>query len=338
MVILLLGTGHVDNMSDNLGMSFARDRFALLPLGATRRMTIRAQTLPRRTLHVDRASRQSACGIRDADSLHPCRAEDDDAGRGADQPRISREASTMNVPGRRYFIGTAGWSIPSKSGQRVAGPGTHLQRYARVFRGAEINTTFYRPHNPATYARWARSTGPSFRFAIKIPRTITHESKLRSTRVSLNRFLAESAGLGRKRGPLLIQLPPSLEFDRPTAGSFFRLLRDLFDGFAVCEPRHPTWFSPAADALLVRHAIGRVAADPSPAPGGHRPGGWPGVVYYRLHGSPRKYWSSYDATFLDALADDVRQIPAIVPVWCVFDNTASGAAFENAWYLTGRLA
>jgi uncharacterized protein YecE (DUF72 family) len=241
------------------------------------------------------------------------------------------------VPARRYFIATAGWSSPSKSGYRVAGPGTHLQRYARVFRGAEINTTFYRPHEPATYVRWGRSTGPSFRFAVKVPRAITHESKLRSAREPLDRFLKESAGLGRKRGPLLIQLPPSLEFDRAAAGSFFRLLRDLFDGFAVCEPRHPTWFSAAAETLLVGHEIARVAADPAPAPGGDRPGGWPGIVYYRLHGSPRKYWSSYDDTFLDALAADVRQVPAVVPVWCVFDNTASGAAFENAWHLTRRL-
>src|SRR5688500_5024567 len=137
---------------------------------------------------------------------------------------------------------------------------------------------------------------------------------------------------------LLIQLPPSLEFDRPTAGSFFKLLRDLFDGSAVCEPRHPTWFSPAADALLVRHSIGRVAADPSPVPDGDRPGGWPGIVYYRLHGSPRKYWSPYDAAFLDALAASMRQVPDVVPVWCIFDNTASGAALENAWYLTRHLA
>ena len=241
------------------------------------------------------------------------------------------------MPARRYFIGTAGWSIPSKSAERVPGSGTHLQRYARVFRGAEINTTFYRAHEPATYARWVRSTGPSFRFAVKVPRTITHELKLRSARVSLDRFLAESAALGRKRGPLLIQLPPSLEFDRPTADRFFRLVRDLFDGLAVCEPRHPTWFSPAADAVLIRHKVGRVAADPSPAAGGHRPGGWPGVVYYRLHGSPRKYWSSYDAPFMDVLAAELRQIPDVVPAWCIFDNTASGAAIENAWDLTRRL-
>jgi uncharacterized protein YecE (DUF72 family) len=242
------------------------------------------------------------------------------------------------VRARRYFIGTAGWSIPTASADRCAGPGTHLQRYARVFRGAEINTSFYRPHDATTYARWARSTGPSFRFAVKVPRVITHELKLRAARAPLDQFLLESAGLGAKRGPLLIQMPPSLAFDARVAASFFRLLRDRYDGFAVCEPRHPTWFSPEAEVLLVRYQIGRVAADPPPVAGGVCPGGWPGIVYYRLHGSPRKYWSSYDAGFLDALAADLRRVPSAVSVWCVFDNTASGAALENASQLAARLA
>ena len=242
------------------------------------------------------------------------------------------------MPPRRFFIGTAGWSIPGKSTQRCPDPGTHLQRYARVFRGAEINTSFYRPHDPTTYGRWARSTGPSFRFAVKVPRVITHELKLLSARGPLEQFLEESAGLGAKRGPLLVQLPPSLEFDTHRAARFFALLRNRYDGLAVCEPRHATWFSEEAEATLVRHRIGRVAADPSPAPGGQRPGGWPGVVYYRLHGSPRKYWSSYDSAFLDTLAAGLRDVPADVPAWCVFDNTASGAALENAWELTQRLA
>jgi uncharacterized protein YecE (DUF72 family) len=237
----------------------------------------------------------------------------------------------------RYFIGTAGWSIPRASADRCPGSGTHLQRYARVFRGAEINSSFYRLHHRTTYERWACSTAPPFRFAVKVPRLITHELKLRAARAPLERFLSETGGLGRRRGPLLIQLPPSLEFDVRTANAFFRALRIRFDGFAVCEPRHPSWFSERADALLVSHEIARVAADPSLASGGDRPAGWRGIVYFRLHGSPRKYWSSYDDEFLDRLAASLREVPAATPAWCVFDNTAGGAALENAWQLAVRL-
>lgn len=228
------------------------------------------------------------------------------------------------------FIGTAGWSIPRAAAPHFPGEGTHLQRYARVLRCAEINSSFNRAHAADTYARWAAGAPAGFRFAVKIPRTITHDRALRDTRSLLDRFLEESAGLGRKRGPLLLQLPPSLAFDRRVAVRFLDLLRARFDGPVVCEPRHPTWFAAAAEALLVRYEIPRVAADPPPALDADRPGAWSGLVYYRLHGAPRKYWSRYEAAALTRLAEALRQTASGVDVWCVFDNTASGAALENA--------
>jgi uncharacterized protein YecE (DUF72 family) len=238
---------------------------------------------------------------------------------------------------RRIFIGTAGWSIPRASAHRFAEEGTHLQRYARAFAGAEINSSFHRPHAPATYAKWAACTPPTFRFSVKVPRTITHDQKLRRARSRLDRFLDEGAGLGKKRGPLLVQLPPSLAFEPRVARTFFQLMRARYKGPIVCEPRHASWFLPAAEALLVRHKVARVAADPAPAAGADHPGGWKGIVYYRLHGSPRKYWSKYDDAFIARLADALLAVPASSDVWCVFDNTASGAALENAWELQTRL-
>src|SRR6185503_17921078 len=93
---------------------------------------------------------------------------------------------------------------------------------------------------------------------------------------------------------------------------------------------HASWLAARADALLLRHHVARVAADPARAPGFERPGGWPGLVYYRLHGSPRTYWSRYDAAFIDAVATSLGSLPPSVDAWCIFDNTASGAAMENA--------
>jgi uncharacterized protein YecE (DUF72 family) len=89
--------------------------------------------------------------------------------------------------------------------------------------------------------------------------------------------------------------------------------------------------------MLVRFAIARVAADPPPARGGDAPGGWGGVVYLRLHGSPRKYWSKYDDGFIGALATRLRAVPPSTNAWCIFDNTASGAALENAWELNALM-
>src|SRR6185436_4645125 len=182
----------------------------------------------------------------------------------------------------------------------------------------------------ATYSKWAIATPPWFRFAVKVPRTVTHDGKLRASRSLLERFLEETGRLGDKRGPLLVQLPPSLALEPRVAHRFFALLRSLHSGMVVCEPRHPTWFSHEADALLVRYAVARVAADPPPAPGAAMPAGWPGLIYIRLHGSPRTYWSRYDAAYIAQLADRLKRTPASVDAWCVFDNTAAGAALENA--------
>ena len=213
--------------------------------------------------------------------------------------------------GEGILVGTAGWSIPRASAHRFAGEGTHLERYARVLGCAEINSSFHRPHTAATYAKWASSTPPDFRFAVKVPRAITHDLKLRRARLPLERFLEETGGLGNKRGPLLVQLPPSLAFDARVAARFFDLVRSRYEGFVVCEPRHETWFSVEADALLVRYTVGRVAADPAPAAGAELPGGWKGIVYFRLHGSPRKYWSRYDGGHIAGLADTLAPDSAV---------------------------
>ena len=246
---------------------------------------------------------------------------------GADSPRIER----------RVFVGTAGWSVPRASADRCPGDGTHLQRYSRTFTCAEINSSFHRPHPATTYAKWAGCTPPGFRFAVKLPRTITHDRQLRRARTPFAEFLDQTSGLGDKRGPLLVQLPPSLGFDVRVAGRFFAMVRAAYTGLLVCEPRHETWFSSRAATLLRRFLVARVAADPSPIIGANTPSGWEGAVYFRLHGSPRKYWSKYDAAFIRSLSDDIESAASSAEVWCVFDNTASGAAIENAWELNNRL-
>src|SRR5687768_18070550 len=110
-------------------------------------------------------------------------------------------------------IGTAGWSIPRASAFRFQAPGTHLERYAQVLRCAEINSSVHRPHAAATYAKWRDSTPEDFRFAVKMPRTITHELKLQDARAPFVTFMDQTAALAKKRGPILVQLPPSLSFD-----------------------------------------------------------------------------------------------------------------------------
>jgi uncharacterized protein YecE (DUF72 family) len=197
-----------------------------------------------------------------------------------------------------------------------------------VLNAVEINSSFYRPHARETWARWAAQTPPDFRFAVKVPKAITHEAKLAGVDSLLGEFIDQVSGLGQKLGTLLVQLPGRLEFDAVTVDAFFHALRRLHSGTVVCEPRHASWFTPAADTVLVRHRVARVAADPPKGCSTCEPGGWPGVVYFRLHGSPRTYFTPYEQPFLMAIAARAREYR--VPVWIMFDNTGSGAAFENA--------
>jgi uncharacterized protein YecE (DUF72 family) len=228
-------------------------------------------------------------------------------------------------------IGTAGWSIPRALGEALPGEETHLQRYARRLCVAEINSSFYRPHRRSTYERWAASVPITFRFAYKLPKTITHQRKLVDCSEQLEAFAADVAGLGSMRGPALVQLPPSLTFDRELACAFFEdAIRYLGAGM-VCEPRHASWFEAEPDHLLRDLGVARVAADPAIHPAAAVPGGWPGLVYFRLHGSPVVYRSPYEQ---EVLARQRRHILDArdrgVACWTIFDNTASGAALANA--------
>lgn len=224
-------------------------------------------------------------------------------------------------------IGTAGWSIPARHAQAVPAEGSQLQRYATALGAVEINSSFYRLHRPETYARWAASTPASFRFAVKCPRAITHEARLAGAEVALADFIAQAGALGEQWAVLLVQLPPSLAFDADVARHFFREVRNQFGAAVVCEPRHASWFTPEADALLRRAWVSRAAADPARTPAGGEPGGWPGLAYFRWHGSPQMYRSAYTD---DWLAAQRARLPRGHDCWCIFDNTASGAALGDA--------
>lgn len=228
-------------------------------------------------------------------------------------------------------VGCAGWSLPRAWWPQFPPEGSHLQRYAARLNAVEINSSFYRPHQAGTYARWAASVPADFRFSVKLPKTITHEQRLQGCAPLLETFLAQVANLGDKLGCLLVQLPPSLAFDAPTARDFLATLRQRHAGAVALEPRHASWFTPEADGLLDDWQVSRVLADPLVHEAGRRPGGFRQLVYVRLHGSPRMYYSAYAPDRLERLIVRLqRAADAGRQVWCIFDNTAEGAAVGDA--------
>jgi uncharacterized protein YecE (DUF72 family) len=236
----------------------------------------------------------------------------------------------QSLPNGRPLIGCAGWGISKEAAAAFPAEGSHLERYAAVFPAVEINSSFYRPHQPQTYARWAASVPDAFRFSVKLPKAITHEAKLRDADDLLDRFVREAGELGHKLGCVLIQLPPSGVFDAGVVADFLPRLRARFPCMFALEGRHPTWFGETATALLREHGVTRVVADPPAGqPGAHVP--TTDASYIRLHGTPRIYYSAYSR---EALREVEQRIAAMArpgaDLWCIFDNTAEGHAVPNA--------
>jgi uncharacterized protein YecE (DUF72 family) len=212
-------------------------------------------------------------------------------------------------------------------------------RYGVVIFPDEVACTIYRQSSTLTNRVLPANSVPAeFQFSVKLPKTITHESKLSCTSGALSTFFQQINLLKDKLGPVLIQLPPSLNFDFARSKTFLLLLRDIYLGPVALEPRHRSWFEDRGDQLLQDFHVARVAADPPGVPTAGMPGGHTSLAYFRLHGSPRTYYSAYSSDFLNRLAAQLRNLSRTTEVWCVFDNTASGYAIENARQLISKIA
>jgi uncharacterized protein YecE (DUF72 family) len=247
------------------------------------------------------------------------------------------EKTLMPSPGC-IRIGCAGWGIPSMAVSKFDPEGTHLSRYSQVFNCCEINSSFKRVHKKTTWERWAKSVPDGFQFSVKAPKTITHEARLNCSSETLSDFLSQAMLLREKIGPILVQLPSSLEFAPSVAEKFLLMLRRSYSGDVAWEPRHCSWFERRADDLLKEYQIARVAADPACVRMAGNPGGAPGLAYFRLHGSPRRYYSAYGDEYLNTLTPKLLGLAVTARVWCIFDNTASGCVVQNALELSKKVA
>lgn len=237
---------------------------------------------------------------------------------------------TTPVPRNKLHIGVAGWYIPSAQAHLMPDEGTHLQRYSRTFNAVELNRTFYALPRVPTVHKWVECVPESFRFSLKLSKKITHELKFHQAIPALKEFISLAHEFGEKLGPVLVQTPPSLEASDHVL-DFLEQFRELFDHPIVMEPRHPSWTNDTVDGRLRELRIARVAADPAKVPHLAKPGGDRSIAYFRLHGTPRIYWSAYTDEVLMEWAGLVKeQLNTSEDVWVIFDNTARDAAVPNA--------
>jgi uncharacterized protein YecE (DUF72 family) len=159
-------------------------------------------------------------------------------------------------------IGTCGWQYKHWSG--VLYPqGTSqrlwLETYAAEFDTVEADGTFYRLPKPETFTDWRARTPEGFVIAVKASRYLTHVKRLRDPREPVERLMAAAAGLGPRLGPILLQLPPTLQAD-PAA--LEACLRCFPPGQRIAvEPRHETWWVPQVRAVLERQGAALCWAD-----------------------------------------------------------------------------
>lgn len=237
------------------------------------------------------------------------------------------------------FIGTSGWTIPSEHKHLFPKDGTHLERYAQVFNAVEINSSFYQDHQYSTYQRWKMSVPDGFGFAVKLNKLFTHEQKLNIRYAELEQSLSHFAGLEQKWKVLLVQLPPKLACHLKQAEKFFMALRSLYAGAIVLEARNGSWAHPDTLDMYRDLGISLVFADPErcEAPYAARMAGE--LAYFRYHGSPVIYRSAYTEGILSGLARSLGSYQrAQCESWCLFDNTAFGAATLNAYELKQLLS
>lgn len=233
------------------------------------------------------------------------------------------------------FIGTAAWNLPKFMRHLFPQEGTILQRYSQVFNGVEINSSFYREHMAKSYLRWSSEVPAHFRFSVKLNKAFMHECNLWPNARKLQGSLENIMHLEDKLDVILVQLPPSMHFETRKAERFYKIIRRNYHGHLALEPRNVSWLSQESQALMVEYGLSKVIADPERCPVGTKKilkAGGP--VYFRLHGSPIIYQSSYPKTYLLQLKEELEQCEH---AWCIFDNTTFGFATQNAYDLLGTL-
>ena len=240
------------------------------------------------------------------------------------------------------LLGTSGWSYEGWVGPFYPSDDVNkLSFYSKVFRTAEIDSTFYSYPSKGVVYGWARYTQPNFVFSAKLPSVITHEKKLdveKSVDDDLDRFLElmEPLHTRAKLGPILIQLPPRFKRDYARLEAFLSILPQDFR-FAV-EFRDLSWLRDETWSLLRRHKVAYTIVDEPLLP--------PETVvtadfaYVRWHGRGRRPWYNYSYRLeeLKAWLGRLKEISGSVgEIYGYFNNHFHGYAVENCLQLLQML-
>lgn len=202
--------------------------------------------------------------------------------------------------------------------------------YSKEFNCVEINSTFYRKPTAKTLTKWFDETPEDFRFFIKIPKTISHEKRMKDTKEEIAAFCENiQAHLKDKLSGFLYQFPPSF---KNTAENLEIILENIDSNYlTVIEFRHESWwnddvFNVLKENNIVFSGVSFPGNLPEEVVINH-----PDILYYRLHGKPVLYKSEYSEEFLKNLAERIKESQH--KAFIFFNNTWGTSAIKNSLYL-----
>jgi uncharacterized protein YecE (DUF72 family) len=230
----------------------------------------------------------------------------------------------------RARVGCSGWQYKHWRGDFYPAevPQTRwFEHYAETFDTVEINNSFYRLPERATFAAWARRAPPGFEFAIKASRFLTHMKKLKDPEEPIARLFSRMRALGGRLGPVLYQLPPGWKADVDRFAHFLAALPRR--ARHVVEFRDPSWYAPEVLALMERYRVALCLHDMAgSATVRARVGPF---VYVRFHGAGTKYGGAYPAERLAGWAGWLNaQRDQGCDVYAYFNNDIGGHAPRDA--------
>jgi len=232
----------------------------------------------------------------------------------------------------RYFSGTSGILLPYKNKSYYPNDlkgKSRLAVYSLLFNSLEVNSSFYKIPRRETVGRWSLETSDNFRFTFKLWKGITHQKDLMFDHSDVVKFLDVISAVDKKKGCLLIQLPPSTTFS--SLSHLDKLLRCITTdrlslGWHVCvEFRHQSWYCQQTMALLNSYGINLVLHDKD-AKGIAIQYTGSDVVYMRFHGPEGNYKGSYEDALLHEYSGYIKEwLAEGKEVYAYFNNTIGDA-------------
>ncbi len=237
----------------------------------------------------------------------------------------------------KIYIGTSGWTYDDW--EKSFYPfdikrSEWLKYYSKHFNTVEINVSFYHQIKDGVYEKWRKIVPQNFIFSVKISRYLTHIKKLNEPKEPWERFINNVKFLGRKLGPILVQLPPNFKVNIEKISNLLKIIPSKYK--IALEVRNNTWFTSEVYNILKKHNASLVLADSEECPSLTKAKFLnkeitANFIYIRMHGPGNLYSSKYTITQLKRLAKNIELLRRKTKeIYVYFNNDTNAYAIENA--------